>query len=102
MRSSRPPGWSTTTSSTARGGDSSAATGRAATAKPAGRHVVSEGNGGTRVFELIALFALVAGAVALFGAIGLVLCLVKLVFHIVLIPIKLASGLILGTLGIIA
>ena len=54
------------------------------------------------MFELIALFALVAGAVAIFGAIGLVLFLVKLVFKIVLLPIKLASGLILGVLGIIA
>jgi hypothetical protein len=54
------------------------------------------------VFELIALFALVAGAITIFCAIGLVLFLVKLVFKIVLIPIKLAGGLVLGILGVIA
>jgi hypothetical protein len=54
------------------------------------------------MFGLIALFALMAGGVALFAAFAIVLLVIKLVFKIALFPIKLAGGLIFGVLGLIA
>jgi hypothetical protein len=54
------------------------------------------------VLEFIATFALIAAATAVFAGFALVLFLVKLVFKVALIPIKLAGGLILGILGVVA
>ena len=49
----------------------------------------------------LALVALVAGAAAIAMAVGVVLLVLKLVFKIVLFPIKLAGGLLFGVLSLI-
>jgi len=54
------------------------------------------------MFGLIALFAMMAGAVTLFAALAVVLFAIKLVFRIALFPIKLAGGLVFGVVGLIA
>ena len=54
------------------------------------------------MLAFIATFAVIAAAVTIFAVVGLLLFLVKLVFKVALFPIKLAGGLILGTLGVIA
>ena len=54
------------------------------------------------MLAFIATFAVIAAAVTIFAVFGLLLFLVKLVFKVALVPIKLAGGLILGVLGLIA
>jgi hypothetical protein len=53
------------------------------------------------VFELIALFTLLAGAATVLVAMAVVVGLVKLMWKIVLFPFKLAGGLLLGVLGVV-